>query len=114
MKVAALSIVALLATTGIASAHGTSGIDAVQAQQRYRIEHGRQTGQLTWREYHRLNAEQRQIARMERFAKADGFVSHREYHAIRAAQRAAGRHIFEQKHDGQAALWRGSRHRRYN
>jgi len=112
MKLAALSIVALLATTGLASAHDTSTIDAVQAQQRHRIEHGRQAGQLTWREYRQLKAEQRHIARMERHAKADGFVSHREYRAIRHAQRAAGRHIYQETHDGQVAFWRGMRHRR--
>lgn len=112
MKLAALSIVALLATTGMAQAHDTSMIDAVQAQQRHRIEHGRHTGQLTWREYRHLRAEQRHIARMEREAKADGQVSRHEYRAIRSAQHAAARHIYAQKHDDQVSFWRGMRYRR--
>jgi len=113
MKLAALSIAALLATTGMASAYETSSIDAVQAQQRHRIEQGRNTGQLTWREYRLLKAEQGRIARMERHAKADGFVSRREYRAIRDAQHEARRHIHQEAHDGQVSFWRGARHRRF-
>lgn len=114
LKLAGVGIAALLATTGVASAHDSWSIDGVQAQQRQRIIHGRQTGQLTWREYRALMAEQRHIAHMERLAKSDGFVSRREYRAIREAQREAGRHIRAEKHDGQVSFWRGLRNRRYD
>lgn len=113
MKLAALTVAALLATGGSAFAHGSSVIDTTQAQQRHRIEHGRYTGQLTRHEYRRLMAEQRDIADMERAAKADGFVSRREFFAIRAAQHEAARHIYAQMHDGQVNPWRkwSARHR---
>ena len=106
MKLAVLTTLALLATTGIASAHDTWSIDNTQARQRHRIEQGRLSGELTRREYWRLRAEQRHIAAMERRAKADGVVTAREYHAIRNAQRMARRHIYQETHDEQVSRWR--------
>jgi hypothetical protein len=106
-----LSTIALLATTGVAAAHDTSTIDTVRAQQRYRIEQGRQSGALTRHEYRQLRGEQARIAAMERQAKADGFVSRREYRAIRTAQYAAARHIYAESHDGDVSRWRRWRNR---
>ena len=106
MRLAVLTTVALLATSGAAFAHDTSAIDATKVQQRQRIEHGRYTGQLTRHEYRRLMAEQADIAAMERRAKADGFVSHREFRAIRSAQHAAAQHIYAEAHDWQVSPWR--------
>ena len=106
MRLAALTTLALLATSGAAIAHDSFVIDRTQAQQQRRIEHGRLTGQLTRREYKHLLAEQRDIAAMERRAEADGYLSEREYRAIRAAQNAAARHIYGEMHDGQISLWR--------
>lgn len=113
MKLAALTVAALLASAGSALAHSSSVIDTTQAQQRHRIEHGRYTGALTRHEFRRLMAEQRAIADMERAAKADGVLSRREFRAIRAAQHEPARNIHAQMHDAQFNPWRkwSSRHR---
>ena len=111
MKLAVLATAALIASGGVAFAHDTFLIDETQARQRHRIEHGRHTGQLTWREYRRLLDEQADIAAMERRARADGHVNRREYHAIRMAQYAARRHIGQQLHDAQHSRSPRWRHR---
>jgi uncharacterized membrane protein YebE (DUF533 family) len=76
----AVAAALLLATTGVASAHDwrgydTSDIDARRAHQMRRIQDGRRSGELSWREYRFLLREQAQIAADERRAKADGYIS---------------------------------------
>jgi hypothetical protein len=94
----------VIATAGIASAQNS--IDRTQAAQAWEIEQGRQSGQLTRREYRELQAEQARIAEMERQAKADGYVSRRERREIREAQRDAANHIYIESHDRQVNWWR--------
>jgi hypothetical protein len=106
MKIAVLSTIALLATTGAAAAYGDTEIERVQFEQQRRIEDGRFRGELTRFEYRQLLAEQDAIAFSIRQAKDDGRVSYREYLAIRAAQDEAGEHIYRQKHDTQVAFFR--------
>lgn len=65
----------------------------------HRIEEGRRSGALTWREAAELRAGQWRIARMIRAARADGYVSPREAREIEAAQDIASRRIFAEKHD---------------
>ena len=55
-----------------------SGIDARQARQEQRIQAGVARGELTRREARILQEGQRDVARAEWRAKADGFVSPRE------------------------------------
>jgi hypothetical protein len=100
---------ALIATGTAAGAHDYSRgdrIDARQAEQAYRIRHNRHTGRLTLAEKLRLQAEQRYIARMERAAKADGYISRNEARRIGEAQDRASWHIYRESHDGQRAWWR--------
>ena len=67
-----LTAALLLGSTAIASAHdwggysGTGDIDARRGNQMRRIEEGRRSGQLSWREYRVLRREQAQIASDER------------------------------------------------
>lgn len=77
-------------------------IDGRQARQIERIQQGVRSGQLTRYEAHGLIAEQRRIAEMERRAKRDGHVDRFERREIDAAQDRANRHIFAEKHDGDA------------
>lgn len=118
----ALIALALAASTTAASAYDTSRydtsrydsgrsarIDAREAAQARRIEHGRRTGHLTWYESLRLKAEQRRIYRLERAAKRDGHISREEARRIERAQDAASRHIAREAHDDQTS-WR----RRWN
>ncbi len=106
-----IAATALIATTAAASAHDYSSdrearIDARRAEQAYRIAHNRRTGKLTLLEKWRLEAEQRQIAAMERAAERDGYISRREARRISAAPDRASRDIYRESHDGQKAWWR--------
>jgi hypothetical protein len=101
----------LLATTVASSAHeyggyDTSDVDARRANQMRRIEDGRRSGQLTWREYHFLHREQAQIGYDERRAKADGYVSSYERRRLNRELDESSRAIHRLKHNDQVARWR--------
>ena len=111
MKTLALiaAATAIIATTTAASAHDydrEARIDARRAEQAYRIRHFRHAGELTLLEKWRLQAEQRQIAALERAAERDGYISRREARAIDRAQDAAGRDIYSESHNWRQAWWR--------
>ncbi len=104
----ALIAVALAVSTTAAGAHDydrSARIDARETAQARRIEHARRSGELTWYESLRLQAEQRRIHRLERQAKRDGHISRDEARRIEHAQDAASRHIYREAHDGQTS-WR--------
>ena len=108
------TLMLLLATTGIASAHddrgyGTSDIDARRANQIRRIEEGRRSGELNWREYRYLRREQAQSAYDERRAKADGYVSPYERRRLNRELDEATRDIYRLKHNDDVARWRWNR-----
>jgi hypothetical protein len=93
------AIAALSAT--IASAHAmTPRIDRREARQHARIEQGVRSGALTRGETRRLVVGQRHVHRMERVAKADGFVSARERARIGHAQNRESRRIHRLEHNG--------------
>ena len=81
----------------------TTAIDARRAQEQRRIEDGRRSGQLSTREYNYLKAEQRQIARDERAAKADGYVSPAERARLNAELNQASADIYRLKHNDETA-----------
>jgi hypothetical protein len=94
----------LMATASAANAYewGSSDrIDRRQERQEFRIRQGVASGELTRREYWRLEREQAYIRGLERNAEADGYVSPYERARIRAVQDAASRRIHEERHDGQ-------------
>ena len=84
-------------------ANATRDIDAKRAQEMRRIEEGREAGQLSAREYRYLMHEQRQIARDERTAKADGYVSPAERARLNAEVNRASADITRLKHNGETA-----------
>jgi hypothetical protein len=99
----------LLASATAASAHDwydSDRIDRRETMQDRRIEQGVRSGQITPREYWRLQSEQARIRQMERYARSDGYISGRERAAIEAAQDSASRDIWRQKHDAQRNWWR--------
>jgi uncharacterized membrane protein YebE (DUF533 family) len=98
----------LIASTSIAQAHdwGTDRIDRRQARQDYRIHQGVRSGEITRREYWRLEREQAHIRHMERAARSDGYVSPYERARIRDAQHSASRHIARESHDEQRRWYR--------
>jgi hypothetical protein len=96
-----LALAATVFTATLASAHPvTPRIDRHQARQHARIHQGVRSGELTRGEVRALRAGQRHVARLERRAKADGFVSARERAQIRRAQARQSRAIFRFKHIG--------------
>ncbi len=78
----------------------TARADARQGAQRARIHEGRHEGELTRREAHLLNKEQRHIRRNEKRIKADGEVTPREKAKLERKQDRANRHIRRAKHNG--------------
>lgn len=92
----------LVATTTTASAHSTQ---ERLADQMYRIELGRQSGAITWREGLKLRKEQREIARLADEFAADGYVSKRERRLINKKQNDALAHIRRESTDGWRRWW---------
>jgi hypothetical protein len=82
---------------------GTHEIDAMRARQLQRIEQGRASGQLSWREYRTLKAQQWRIAADERFAKIDGCVSLAEFRRIEQELARSSQHISALKHNDEVA-----------
>jgi uncharacterized membrane protein YebE (DUF533 family) len=111
MKRIILAAALLLGSTAVASAHDWRGysagdIDARRANQTRRIEEGRRSGQLNWREYRLLKREQAHITADERRAKADGYVSLSERRRLNRELDQAGRDIRRLKHNDEVAGWR--------
>ncbi len=74
-------------------------VDARQERQSQRIEQGVRSGGLTPHEARRLMREQRQISRLERDFRADGWLDPHERRVLDRELDDAGRHIRHQKHD---------------
>ncbi len=113
MKFSTALTATLLATTALLAAAPASAdeIDRRQAYQQHRIQEGLRSGQITRSEYYRLQTEQARIAQMERRAERDGHIDRYEHAQIRHAQDQASRHIYAEKHDGEARWSRW--HRRW-
>jgi len=92
----------LIATTAAASA---ASIDATQSRQAKAIEHGRQSGKITWTEGVQLRAEQNRIARREAELRSDGYLSGSDRRELQALQRKAWQHIGKEKRDGWRRVW---------
>jgi hypothetical protein len=101
LQVLTLAMATVMLTATIASAQpGTQRIDRREARQGVRIHQGVRGGELTFGEFRALRASQLNIQRMERRAKADGFVSARERAQINRAQNRHNRLIWRFKHNG--------------
>jgi dephospho-CoA kinase len=77
----------------------TPEIDARQARQEARIERGMARGEFTRREARALHQSQREIARAEARAKADGYVSRYEIRHLTAMLDQADLQIRQMRHD---------------
>jgi len=100
-----LAAAALVFTTGAVFAQAASApaskTDAREAEQQARIKAGKESGELTKPEAHRLQAEQRAIKHQEKKAAKDGVVTDAEQAKIDHMQNKANRDIRRQKHDKQ-------------
>ena len=101
-KIALIATGLLIATSAAASANS---IDATKDRQADSIEHGRETGKITWTEGLRLRAEQRRIARTEAEYEAKGYLTKSERRDLRDRQDTAAEHISEEKNNGWRRIW---------
>ncbi len=77
----------------------TQKVNARQGVQQSRIQHGKNSGELTHRETALLRGEQKKIRRSERRAKADGDITINERRRIDRKQDRANRHIHRAKNN---------------
>jgi hypothetical protein len=83
--------------------HGWSGphasVDRREFDQRYRIEQGVRSGQLTRNEAHNLMSEQRDIRQEERQYRSDGMLTRNERRDLQQDLNQASRNIYNETHD---------------
>jgi hypothetical protein len=103
MKNAILIATSLLLASGAAAS--AASIDAVKDRQADRIEHGRETGKITWTEGLGLRAEQNKITRTEATFRSDGYLSASERRKLRVMQNEAAEHIGDENHNGWRRVW---------
>jgi hypothetical protein len=70
-----------------------------QKKQSKRITHGIRGGEVTGREFVRLNREQRRIGKYKRRARRDGYISYKERRRLHRMQDRASEHIYQTKHN---------------
>lgn len=100
MQKPTLLALAGLAVAGITAAHaGTPAVDARQSWQAHRIYNGIANGSLSYGEARSLARGQAHVARLERIAKADGYVSPWERARLHVAQNVQSARIWIKKHN---------------
>ncbi|MGD2127084.1 MAG: hypothetical protein PVG99_13450 [Desulfobacteraceae bacterium] len=114
MKTKALMILAVVmgAVFVLGSACWASGrIAHRQERQSKRIIQGARRGQITHKEFIRLNREQRRICQYRTRAFSDGHLSQRERHHLHRMQNRASKHIYGSKHNKRSHIVRKPRHK---
>ncbi|MEM6799908.1 MAG: hypothetical protein AAF696_00815 [Bacteroidota bacterium] len=99
---ASLLFFGLMFSTQTSFAQATPKASKRQLKQGVRIKQGVRSGELTRKEAAGLKAQQRNIRRTKRAAKADGVVTPRERAVISRKQNRANRSIRRQKNDAQS------------
>jgi hypothetical protein len=95
-------LVTLLSAAAPAFAnHGSpdAGLNEREHRLEQRIEQGWRSGELSPREYRRLNHELRQIERAERYYRSDGVLSRREMGELHARLDDLSRAVFRERRD---------------
>ena len=95
---------AVLIALPLAAAAGTRdpGVNQRQHNQQQRIQQGVKSGELTRGETRRLETEQRHIRHEEARYKSDGQLTRAERADLQHDLNRSSRHIYNQKHDGEA------------
>lgn len=101
VTILSLTLVSSIFAQSTSDGSATSRIDAREARQEQRIEHGMASGTLTSQETARLNAGQARVDNAQTRASADGTVNTRERAQLSKMQNKQNRHIARQKHDRQ-------------
>jgi hypothetical protein len=100
-----ITAIALMAAAApaLADYRPADGIDQRQSQLEYRIEQGWRSGELTRHEYRRLVDGLRDVARQERYFRADGRLSPPERAELNARLDRLSQAVYVERHDGQRA-----------
>ena len=98
---AALAALVVSAAPAYADHDRDSGVESRQHQLERRVEHGWRSGELTPREYRRLQHELREIARAEHYFRSDGRLSRRERDQLHARLDELSRAVYVQRHDSE-------------
>lgn len=102
MKRIVLTAASILFMTALSIAQtATPAINQTQQTQEKRINQGIKSGEVTRKEATKLEAEQVQIQREKKIARADGKVTPKEKAKIKKKQKVASKKIHHQKHDAQ-------------
>jgi hypothetical protein len=101
--IAAAGLVLFSAVT--ASAASTRQIYEREARQADRIEDGRRSGSITWREGLKLRAEQRRIKRVESDFRRDGHLDRQERRILSNMQDRASARIRDERRDSWRRAW---------
>ncbi len=97
----ALLVIAFMATTAFAGNTKTPLIRKRQVHQQQRIIQGLKSGQLTPREFMKLERQQKRIERERRRFASDGIITPKERLKLHRDLNRTSRHIFREKHDRQ-------------
>lgn len=97
-----LAVMLSIAAPAIAAA---DAIDNRMDRQAERIEHGRNTGSITWTEGIKLRAEQNRIARTKAQMEAKGYLTRSERTKLAEMQADASKNIRKQSNDSWHRLW---------
>ncbi|MCC7252539.1 hypothetical protein [Hyphomicrobium sp.] len=97
-----LALILSIAAPAIASADVISNRQDRQAE---RIEHGRNTGSITWTEGIKLRAEQNRIARTKAAMESKGYLTKNERAKLAEMQSQASKNIRYESRDGWHRLW---------
>ncbi|MBN8912777.1 MAG: hypothetical protein J0H65_12145 [Rhizobiales bacterium] len=97
-----LALLLSMAVPAIASA---GPVDNRMDRQAARIEHGRQTGSITWTEGIKLRAEQNRIARNKARMESKGYLTRSDRARLAEMQNDASQNIRQKSHNRLHRLW---------
>ena len=95
----------VLVSAASATAASSRNIEARQDRQADRIEDGRRSGSITWREGMKLRAEQRRIKKVERAFENDGHLDRQERRILANMQDRASSNIRHERRDSWRRAW---------
>jgi hypothetical protein len=105
-KIILATAAAATALVGLSVSANAASVNDRQEYQANRIEQGRKSGKITWREGIKLRAEQKKIAKKEAEFRDDGYLSKSERKKLNKMQNQASEHISDEKNDGwKRASW---------
>jgi hypothetical protein len=105
-KISLIAAAGLVMSSAVAAAaHSSNAINYRQDRQADRIEDGRRSGSITWREGLKLRAEQRRIKRVEQNFRSDGHLDRQERRILTNMQDNASSHIRSERRDSWRRAW---------